>query len=104
VVVMQEMAELQADGQVLFSQPVKPGQNIRRAGEDILRGATVLSAGQLLSAADLGLAASIGVPTLTVYRPLRVAVFFTGDELTEPGQPLQPGRFTTPTATGWCRN
>jgi molybdopterin molybdotransferase len=91
-VVMQEMAELQADGQVLFSQPVKPGQNIRRAGEDILRGATVLSAGQLLSAADLGLAASIGVPALTVYRPLRVAVFFTGDELTEPGQPLQAGQ------------
>ena len=91
-VVMQEMAELQADGQVLFSQPVKPGQNIRRAGEDILRGATVLSAGQLLGAADLGLAASIGVPTLTVYRPLRVAVFFTGDELTEPGQPLQAGQ------------
>ncbi|BBF85573.1 molybdopterin biosynthesis protein MoeA [Aquitalea magnusonii] len=90
-VVMQEMAVLQADGQVLFSQAVKPGQNIRRAGEDILRGATVLSAGQLLTAADLGLAASIGVATLTVYRPLRVAVFFTGDELTEPGQPLAAG-------------
>lgn len=90
-VVMQEMAELQADGQVLFSQAVKPGQNIRRAGEDIVRGASVLSAGQLLSAADLGLAASIGVPALTVYRPLRVAVFFTGDELTEPGQPLAAG-------------
>ncbi|WP_374556256.1 molybdopterin molybdotransferase MoeA [Aquitalea pelogenes] len=91
-VVMQEMAELQADGRVLFGQTVKPGQNIRRAGEDILCGVTVLSAGQLLSAADLGLAASIGVPTLTVYRPLRVAVFFTGDELTEPGQPLQAGQ------------
>jgi molybdopterin molybdotransferase len=45
----------------------------------------------MLTAADLGLAASIGVPALTVYRPLRVAVFFTGDELTEPGQPLVPG-------------
>jgi molybdopterin molybdotransferase len=90
-VVMQEMAEVQADGQVLFTQAVKPGQNIRRAGEDIGQGATVLAAGTMLTAADLGLAASIGVPELTVYRPLRVAVFFTGDELTEPGQPLVPG-------------
>lgn len=90
-VVMQEQAEVQADGQVTFTQPVRAGQNIRRAGEDIRNGATVLSAGQVLTAADLGLAASIGVPVLTVYRPLHVAVFFTGDELTEPGQPLVPG-------------
>ncbi|WP_287876660.1 gephyrin-like molybdotransferase Glp [Aquitalea sp.] len=90
-VVMQEQAEVQDDGQVTFTQPVKPGQNIRRAGEDICQGATVLAAGKMLTTADLGLAASIGVPVLTVYRPLRVAVFFTGDELTEPGQPLVPG-------------
>ena len=90
-VVMQEMAEVQSDGQVSFTQAARVGQNIRRAGEDIRQGAQVLEAGRLLSTADLGLAASIGVAELTVYRPLRVAVFFTGDELTEPGQPLAPG-------------
>lgn len=91
-VVMQEMAELQADGRVAFSQSPRPGQNIRRAGEDIRRGSQVLSAGQQLTAAHLGLAASIGVAELTVFRPLRVAVFFTGDELVEPGQPLAAGQ------------
>lgn len=90
-VVMQEMAEVQPDGRVAFSQPIQAGQNIRRAGEDIHRGAKVLAAGSMLGAAELGLAASIGVAELTVYRRLRVAVFFTGDELTEPGQPLVPG-------------
>lgn len=91
-VVMQEMAELQPDGQVAFSQSPRSGQNIRRAGEDIRCGSEVLSAGQQLSAAHLGLAASIGVAELTVYRPLRVAVFFTGDELVEPGQALAAGQ------------
>jgi len=91
-VVMQEMAELQPDGQVAFSQSPRPGQNIRRAGEDIRCGSEVLSAGQQLSAAHLGLAASIGVAELTVFRPLRVAVFFTGDELVEPGQTLAAGQ------------
>jgi molybdopterin molybdotransferase len=91
-VVMQEMAELQPDGRVAFSQSPRPGQNIRRAGEDIRRGSEVLSAGQQLTAAHLGLAASIGVAELTVFRPLRVAVFFTGDELVEPGQALAAGQ------------
>ena len=91
-VVMQEQAEPQADGSVVFTAPVSAGQNIRRRGEDIADGQTVLAAGQRLRDADLGLAASIGAATLSVHARLRVAVFFTGDELLEPGQPAAPGK------------
>ncbi|MEC5207695.1 molybdopterin molybdotransferase [Vogesella perlucida] len=91
-VVMQEQAELQADGSVVFTATVSAGQNIRRRGEDIADGQTVLAAGQRLRDADLGLAASIGAATLSVHARLRVAVFFTGDELLEPGQPAAPGK------------
>jgi len=91
-VVMQEQTEQQPDGSVLFTAAVAAGQNIRRRGEDITEGQTVLAAGQRLRDADLGLAASIGAASLTVHARLRVAVFFTGDELLEPGQPAAPGK------------
>lgn len=90
-VVMQEDCEADAD-RVLVRRPPMPGANIRRAGEDIRVGQTVLAAGARLTSARLGVAASIGAAELTVYRRLRVAVFFTGDELVMPGQPLAPGR------------
>jgi molybdopterin molybdotransferase len=88
-VVMQERCHLDAEGRVRIECAVVPGSNIRRAGEDIARGRTVLEAGRVLGAAELGLAASLGVASLEVRRRLRVAVFFTGDELVEPG--AQPG-------------
>ena len=73
----------------------EPGQNIRRAGEDIARGDTVLSRGQRLGPAELGLAASMGMVDLTVARRPRVALFSTGDELVMPGtvapQDMAPG-------------
>lgn len=87
-VVMQEETLQEEDGRVRFTRPVRAGQNIRCAGEDIAAGAVILPAGSPLSASDLGLAASIGQATVEVVRPLRVAVFFTGDELVEPGQAL----------------
>jgi molybdopterin molybdotransferase len=59
---------------------------------DVEAGQTVLAAGTRLQPQDMGLAASVGVGELTVYRRLRVAVFFTGDELVMPGEPLLPGR------------
>ncbi|MCS7100297.1 MAG: molybdopterin molybdotransferase MoeA [Burkholderiaceae bacterium] len=90
-VVMQEAAV--ADGDTVLIQEVpRPGQWIRPAGLDIEAGATVLAAGQRLRAPQLGLAASIGVARLPVKPRLRVAVFFTGDELVMPGEPLPPGR------------
>lgn len=66
------------------TQPT-PGQNIRRAGEDVARGDVVLLCGQRLGPAELGLAASIGMADLSVARRPRVALFSTGDELVMPG-------------------
>ncbi len=89
-VVMQEQCEL-ADGAVTVRHQPKAGEWIRRAGEDIADGSVILPAGTRLGGAELGLAASIGLAQLPVWRKLRVAVFFTGDELTMPGEPLAPG-------------
>jgi len=73
-------------GEVRINAVPKPGQWIRRAGEDITRGAVVLSAGTRLTPAELGLAASIGLHQLPVARRPRVALFSTGDELVMPGE------------------
>lgn len=90
-VIMQEYADANAEG-VRFTHPVKAGQNIRLAGEDIQRGARVLPAGCALGPARLPLLASLGIADVTVMRRLRVAVFSTGDELQRIGQPLQAGQ------------
>jgi molybdopterin molybdotransferase len=90
-VVMQEDCEA-ADGRVRIKTRPSPGSHIRRAGEDIRDGQTVLDAGTRLSPAQLGVAASVGATELAVYRRLKAAVFFTGDEIVLPGQPLAPGR------------
>jgi molybdopterin molybdotransferase len=79
------------DSVVIHAQP-HAGENIRRAGEDIRAGDTVLAAGTRLGAAEMGLAASVGLATLPVFRKLKVACFFTGDELVTPGKPLAPGQ------------
>ena len=85
VVVMQEECTALEDGRVQINAAVKPGQNIRRAGEDIALGSTIIAAGTRLTPAELGLAASIGCATLQVARRPRVALFSTGDELVMPG-------------------
>jgi molybdopterin molybdotransferase len=90
-VVMQEDTEATEGGVKILRLP-KPAANIRRAGEDIRTGQTVLEAGTRLGPAQLGVAASTGCERLEVFRRLKVAVFFTGDELVQPGQPLPPGR------------
>jgi len=89
-VVMQEQCEAN-DGLVTIRHTPKPGEWIRRTGEDISVGSVILAAGTRLRSQELGLAASIGMAELNVRRKLRVAVFFTGDELTMPGEPLAPG-------------
>ncbi|NYE60263.1 molybdopterin molybdotransferase [Duganella sp. 1224] len=89
-VVMQEQCELVGDVVTIRHAP-KAGEWIRRAGEDITSGSVVLPAGTRLRSQELGLAASVGLAQLPVRRKLRVAVFFTGDELTMPGEPLAPG-------------
>jgi molybdopterin molybdotransferase len=89
-VVMQEACV--ADGEhVVLAEAPEVGAWIRRRGEDIRAGSVILPAGTRLQAPQLGLAASVGLAHLPVLRRLRVAVFFTGDELAMPGQPLRPG-------------
>lgn len=90
-VVMQEHCRMEGDTVIIY-QPLHAGQNIRARGEDVKSGVTILDAGIKLRPQDLGLAASIGLARLPVYRPLRVAIFCTGDELTEPNTPLAPGK------------
>ncbi len=90
-VVMQEDCETR-DDRVRIVKPPKLGAHIRRAGEDIAQGQTVLHAGERLNAARLGVAASVGATALTVHRKLKVAIFFTGDEIVLPGQPLKAGQ------------
>jgi molybdopterin molybdotransferase len=70
----------------------KAGQHIRRAGEDVTAGTTVLRAGQLLTPAGLGLAAALGLGELKVVPRQRVLVMSTGSELVAPGTPLRPGQ------------
>jgi molybdopterin molybdotransferase len=89
-VVMQELCELKGD-RVTVNHVPRPGEWIRRRGEDIAAGAEVLAAGTRLTAAHVGVAASVGAAQLTVFRRLRVALFSTGDELAMPGEPLKPG-------------
>jgi molybdopterin molybdotransferase len=90
-IVMQEATAVAGD-EVTINEVPKVGQWIRRRGIDVRAGATILEAGRRLSPQDLGLAASVGVAELEVKRRLKVAVFFTGDELVMPGEPLPPGR------------
>jgi len=89
-VIMQERCEHGEAGVVINYLP-HLGENIRRAGEDIAVGAEILKPGIKLRPQDIALAASAGLPELPVYRRLRVGVFFTGDELVQPGEPLPPG-------------
>ncbi len=84
-VVMQEDCEALEGDQVKVNKAVPVDQWIRRSGEDVTRGATVLSKGARLTPAELGLAASIGLAQLQVSARPRVALFSTGDELVMPG-------------------
>jgi molybdopterin molybdotransferase len=89
-VVMQELCAHEGDTVVVNHVPHR-GEWIRRAGEDIHKGGQILSARTRLRPQEIGLAASVGLARLPVWRRLRVAVFFTGDELAMPGEQLREG-------------
>ena len=97
-VVMQEHTAVSDDpSSVTFSSEaiskmIMPGQNIRPQGQDIQQGAVILRKGDKLNPQRLGLIASIGLDSIKVYKPLKVAIFSTGDALVEPGQALQTGQ------------
>jgi molybdopterin molybdotransferase len=86
-VFMQEDVRLDARGDVVLPAGLKPGANVRPAGEDIPQGHVALRAGQRLRPQDIALAAAFGLTGLDVARRIRVAVFSTGDELASPGMP-----------------
>ena len=90
-IVMQEDATAEGD-QVVVKKIPQSGEWIRRIGSDIRSGEAILSAGIRLRPQDTGLAASVGIASLPVYRRVRLGLFFTGDELVMPGDPLPPGR------------
>ncbi len=91
-VVMQEDCTVGAQpDQVTINVAPTSGQWIRRSGEDLTTGKTCLTAGTFLRPQELGVAASAGLTHLKVKRRVKVAAFFTGDELALPGEPLKPG-------------
>ena len=92
-VVMQEDCAIPegSTDQVQVNIAPTSGQWIRRRGEDLTAGKTALTAGTFLRPQELGVAASAGLTHLNVKRKVRVAAFFTGDELSLPGEPLKPG-------------
>ncbi|MGY3727214.1 MULTISPECIES: molybdopterin molybdotransferase MoeA [Cobetia] len=96
VVVMQEEVTLRENEngttEAWLPGPRIPGDNIRRQGRDVTRGTRLIAAGTRLDAAMLGLLCGQGLSYVSVRHKVRVALFATGDELIEPGQPLEPGQ------------
>ena len=90
-VVMQEDTSTLGD-KVRVDELPRPGQHVRPLGQDISKGDVILHRGRCLQPADLGLAASVGLPTLNVLKPLKVAIMSTGDELVAPSGALEPGQ------------
>ncbi|HVM27505.1 MAG TPA: gephyrin-like molybdotransferase Glp [Mycobacteriales bacterium] len=78
--------------QVVVHRSARPGQHVRRAGEDVKAGENVLPAGTHLGAVQVGMAAATGRSRLIVRPRPRVVVVSTGSELVDPGEPLGPGR------------
>jgi molybdopterin molybdotransferase len=89
-VMMQEDCIIE-NGRVRLKPGIRKGANRRHAGEDVREGEVALGAARRLSPADLGFAAALGCCELPVFRPLRVALMSTGDEIRDPGAPLPPG-------------
>ena len=85
-VFMQEDVRIETDGRIVLPPGLKPGANVRPAGEDIPAGHVALRAGQRLRPQHVALAAAFGLTSLDVVRRIRVAVFSTGDELASPGE------------------
>jgi len=92
-VIMQEECEVSGDGtQITIARAIKLNENIRPTGNDIVEDDVILSSGKQIQPQDISLASSVGVGEIIVYKKIKVGVFFTGDELVEPGTPLSSGK------------
>ena len=99
---LQERADEQAEGdgstdddgmrRLIVRRAVTPGFGVAFAGTDIARGETVLRCGEQLTSRETGVLAAIGADPVSVFRPVRVAIISTGDELIPPSEPMQPAR------------
>jgi molybdopterin molybdotransferase len=89
-VIMQEDV-VRDEGVITLTKPHIKGANIRRLGEDISKGERLLLAGHRVGSVDVGLLATLGLAEVPVVRPLKVALFASGDELRSPGSELGPG-------------
>ncbi len=90
-VVMQENCRVDGS-QLTVLKKVVAGENVRARGDDVAAGKLLLDAGRRLGPADIGLLAAVGHSTVSVRKPLRVALLTTGDELVKPGTALEPGQ------------
>ena len=90
-VVIREVVRIEGD-RITFPAHFRAGANVRHAGEDVQVGDAVLAPGQVLTPARVATVASLGIDQLTVSARPTVAVFTTGDELVQPGIPLEPGQ------------
>lgn len=89
-VIMQEYCQVSGDA-ILLESLHKKGENVRQAGEDIQKGATVLAKGKMLYPADIGLLASLGITEIKVIRKLRIAIASTGNEIYDIASVLPDG-------------
>ena len=91
-VFMQEDVRLDGEDRVVLPVGLKPGANVRPAGEDVSMGMAALARGRRLRPQDVALAAAFGLTEIDVTRRIRVAVFSTGNELVSPGSPRLPAQ------------
>ncbi|KJG00553.1 bifunctional molybdopterin-guanine dinucleotide biosynthesis adaptor protein MobB/molybdopterin molybdotransferase MoeA [Photobacterium angustum] len=87
-VIMREQAAQKGDT-VTFDKTmgnIKAGQNVRQAGEDLALGQIAVASGTTITAPELGMVASLGIDKITINKPIRVAIFSTGDEVQQPGE------------------
>ena len=90
-VIPQENVLVDDEGRIMFNRAPRPGEWVRRRGGDIACGAVAARAGERITSAKLGLIASVGAGYVKVFRHLKVAVLFSGSELTAPGETLPAG-------------
>ena len=101
-VVMQEDTRPHHEGYIAVEESVEPGENIRRAGDDVTKDEIVLRAGGVLGAAQLGMVAAVGLAQLAICPRPRVGVLVTGAEIVEPGRSLRAGQIYDANSYSLC--